>query len=67
MTSNEYIYVAQKIIQNLRSNLRALSKLHLRELDSRIGLCNPVHAQIYELMHLLAKIITQISNLYGEF
>ncbi len=67
MTSNEYVYLAQKVILSLRSNLRALSKLYLREFENSISLKNQVSAQIFELMRLLAKIITQISNLYGGY
>lgn len=67
MTNTEYIHLAQKVIHSLRMNLRALSKLYLHEFDSRISLSNPVPAQIHELMQLLAKIITQISNLYGGY
>lgn len=67
MTSNDYIHLVQKVIQSLRMNLRALSKLYLHEFDCRISLSNPVPSQIHELMHLLAKIITLISNLYGGY
>ena len=66
MYNSKYLSLADFIINDLRKNLRAISKLYLRELEVSSSLNPPMAMQIKNQMQQLASVIQNLTSFYGQ-